>query len=216
MDFNANEFKGIFDKFLRLPTPYKLSIAPVISLVLVVAYIYTMYQPKQQEIKSVNSKYQKVQLEVATAQAAAANLETFKEELAQLELQLQEAIRRLPTGTNLQVFITDVAVIAKEEGVRLNSFKPGSPDLKEFYAGVPINLQFEGSYHSIARFFYRLSQLERIVSVDKLKLKILSQDDRVTMLAAEGTAMTYHSVGLPEQVVEGQKEKEADQNGGES
>ncbi len=196
MDFSANGLKGLFDKFLRLPTPYKLSVAPVISVLLVVGYIYTMYQPKQQQIKTVQSKYQKVQLEVATAQAAAANLETFKEELAQLELQLQEAIRRLPTGTNLQVFITDVAVIAKEEGVRLNSFKPGTPDVREFYAGVPISIQFEGSYHSIARFFYRLSQLERIVSVDNLKLKIQSQDERGTVLSADGTAMTYYSVGL--------------------
>jgi len=86
-------------------------------------------------------------------------------------------------------------VIAKEEGVQLDSFKPGGMSSMEFYASVPINLKFEGSYHNIARFFYRLSLLERIVSVDKLKMRIEEEDDRSTVLTAEGTAVTYHSVG---------------------
>jgi len=93
MDFSVEDLKNLLDKFLRLPTPYKLSIAPVLSLLLVVGYVYVVWQPKQDEIRRIDSQYQKIQREVATAQAAANNLEAFKEELADLEMQLEEVVR---------------------------------------------------------------------------------------------------------------------------
>jgi Tfp pilus assembly protein PilO len=60
---------------------------------------------------------------------------------------------------------------------------------------VPIDVELEGSYHDIARFFDMVAKLPRIVNMGSLSMAIADESVEETRLIVKGTATTFRFVG---------------------
>ena len=93
------------------------------------------------------------------------------------------------------MLLTDISNLGKTSGVEIKSFKRKDEVIHDFYAEVPIDIELEGEFHNIARFFDLMSRLPRIVNVGALKVKVGTEDASQTMLRVEGTASTFRFLG---------------------
>lgn len=194
MDLGSAQLQAGFEKFSKLPKQYRVASYLAIVATVVGLYGYLLYIPKHNELERAKAKQFELQRKLNEVRSVAANMETFEEEIAALEKKLAVALRQLPDSKELPVLLTDITSLGKNSGLEFKAFRPRSEELKEFYAEVPIEIEFQGRFHDIALFFDRVAKLPRIVNVSELDMKIDDETAQETMLSVKGSAKTFRFV----------------------
>ncbi|HQZ30905.1 MAG TPA: type 4a pilus biogenesis protein PilO, partial [Arenimonas sp.] len=129
--------------------------------------------------------------EFQTKQGKAANLEPLKQQLAQMEVMLQQMLRQLPSKNEMPDLIVDVSQTALASGINNELFQPGAESMLEFYAEKPIALRMAGTYHQFGAFVSGVASLPRVVimTMHDISLKPRGAGDQTLVL--EGTVKTY-------------------------
>ncbi|MCG8588642.1 MAG: type 4a pilus biogenesis protein PilO [Proteobacteria bacterium] len=179
----------------KLPKNVRLAIVTALIAAAGAAYYFLVYQAAASELAALRNKEQELQRQLNEVRAVAANLTTFEDEVANLERELNLALRQLPNQKELEVLLSDISNLGKRVGVDIVSFERQSEREKAFYAEVPIQLTLEGKFHDVARFFDRIAKLPRIVNVSELKITVASDTADATVLKVVGTATTFRFLG---------------------
>ena len=124
-------------------------------------------------------------------QGRASNLEPLKQQLAQMEVMLQQMLRQLPSKNEMPDLIVDVSQTALASGINNELFQPGAETMLEFYAEKPIALRMVGTYHQFGAFVSGVASLPRVVimTMHDISLKPRGEGDQTLVL--EGTVKTY-------------------------
>ncbi len=192
------ELQAKLDQVAKLPPVARAGI--VLALVLVVAggYYGTRYSSGAQKLDQLRAKEMELQRKLSEVRSITANIDEFEEEIANLEIKLQKVLRQLPNEREIEVLLTDISNLGKTAGIEIKSFKRRPEVIHDFYAEVPMDIEIEGEYHSIARFFDLLSGLPRIVNMGSIDVKIAKDSLEGTVLKVSGTATTFRFVGKGE------------------
>ena len=73
-------------------------------------------------------------------------------------------------------------------------FKPSLEIPRGFYAEVPLEIAFTGTFHQVVRFFDLVAKLPRIVNVGELKMEIDHEGSEETRLKVSGKATTFRFI----------------------
>jgi type IV pilus assembly protein PilO len=191
LELGLDRFQGLLDKFAKLPRAYRMATIPLIVLLIFGSYGYLFYKPAAAQRAIVEAKERDLERKVSEVRAIVSNLAAFENEIAELEKRLKQALRQLPDSKELPGLLTDVTSLGKDAGLEFKAFRPRDEIAKDFYAEVPIEVEFSGDYHDIARFFDKVSKLPRIVNVSQLEMEILGQEAESTLLKVHGEATTF-------------------------
>lgn len=194
MDLGLEKITGRLEAFAKLPRAYRLAAIPAVCLLVLGLYGYLLYQPASAELARVEQKERELQRQVSEVRAIVANLAAFEQELTGLEQKLKLALRQLPDSKELPVLLTDITSLGKDAGLEFRLFKPGDEVPRDFYAEVPIDIEFSGTYHEIARFFDKVAKLPRIVNVSRMDMSLAKADAESTILDVKGQATTFRFV----------------------
>jgi len=194
MELGLEKYQAQLDKLAKLPRSARLALAPALCAVVFGAYGYFFFMPARAERNAAREQQLQLQRRLAEVRAVAGNEAKVKEEIATLERKLKEALRQLPNDKELPGLLTDVSSLGKNAGLEFKSFKPGEETKKAFYAEVPIDLEFTGQYHDIARFFDDVSRLPRIVNMGEMDVTIARESEDKTLLKVSGRATTFRFV----------------------
>jgi type IV pilus assembly protein PilO len=194
LELGLDQLQTQFEKVARLPKSYRVMlIAGLVALVLG-AYTYAFYMPARQQRAAVEAQERDLERQVGEVRALVDNLPVFEEELTRLEDKLKRALRQLPDSKELPVLLTDVSSLGKNAGLEVKAFRPHDEIPRDFYAEVPIEIEFSGGYHDIARFFDRVAKLPRIVNVGHLEMGIADQGLDQTVLRVRGEMTTFRFI----------------------
>jgi len=141
-----------------------------VVLVLAGLFVYLLYMPLQEEHGKLVQRVQDLESQLVRDRRIAADLPRFREEHERMQDQLKQALKQLPNDKEIPKLLTSIASTAKGNGLNVLYFKPGGESPRGFYAEVPVNLQLVGTYHQIARFFYEVGSLPRIVNLSNVSL----------------------------------------------
>lgn len=194
MNLGLDKYQAQLDKLSKLPRGVRLGIAPALCALVFGAYAYLFFLPARTERSAAREQQLQLQRRLAEVRAVAGNEAQVKEEIAALERQLKEALRQLPNDKELPGLLTDVSSLGKNAGLEFKSFKPNEEVRKAFYAEVPIELEFTGRYHDIARFFDDISRLPRIVNMGEMEVTIARESADQTLLKVAGRATTFRFI----------------------
>lgn len=187
-------------------------VGALIGLVLGLGTYYgvnrTMLKPKKAELVSMETRLTDLRAQIQEGQTAQRQLPRFREEVRQLELQLDRLLRILPARRNTPDLLRRIRALAEQGDFDLLRFTPGGLVEQEFYSEYPISMSLEGDYHNLALFFEQVSRFPRIMNIDNLKIDALRRDDAIHTLAASFDAKTFV-------YVEEVEEEEADPGLGE-
>jgi type IV pilus assembly protein PilO len=191
MDLGMDKIGQQLDKLGKVPRAYRMGLLPVVAVLVGGLYGYFLYMPKASEVEGLRSEQLQLQRRLSEVRAVAENVGKFEEEIAALERKLKIALRQLPDSKELPVLLTDVNTLGKTSGLEIKAFRPSPEIRRDFYAEVPIEIEFVGRFHDIATFFDQVSRLPRIVNVNKLAIKIDDESALETVLKVSGEAVTF-------------------------
>jgi len=173
------------------PTQVKLGACILLVVVVVGLAWYLFVSDKRALIANEEATEATLRTEFQTKQGKAANLEPLKQQLAQMEVMLQQMLRQLPSKNEMPDLIVDVSQTALASGINNELFQPGAESMLEFYAEKPIALRMAGTYHQFGAFVSGVASLPRVVimTMHDISLKPRGAGDQTLVL--EGTVKTY-------------------------
>lgn len=178
------------------PREFKIAFCALLGLLIIGLVWWFLVTGKREELANLDSQETNLRSEFETKQGRAANLEPLKQQLAQMELQLQQMLRQLPSKTEMPDLIVDISQTALATGLQSRLFQPGSETPKEFYAEKPIQLRMVGTYHQFGAFVSGVASLPRVVilTMHNIALKPHNPSQGIRPNAAlelSGTVKTY-------------------------
>jgi type IV pilus assembly protein PilO len=103
-------------------------------------------------------------------QRKAANLEAYRQQLAEIERTFGAMLRQLPGRTEVPSLLVDISQTGLAAGLQERLFQPGGETRKDFYAELPIKIQLTGGYHEFGLFVSGIAALPRIVTLHDIEI----------------------------------------------
>ena len=103
-------------------------------------------------------------------QRKAANLEAYRQQLAEIERSFGAMLRQLPGKTEVPSLLVDISQTGLAAGLQERLFQPGTETKKDFYAELPIKIQLTGGYHEFGLFVSGIAALPRIVTLHDIQI----------------------------------------------
>jgi len=153
------------DAIYKLPTSKKVAILVVLICLVIGMYAYVFFIPQQNELSRLKGELNNLVRELNESKAIAKDLEKFKQQVAQLNIELTNALTQLPNESEIPEILKNISSLGKESKLNFTLFRPKPEEPQQFYARVPIELVFLGNYHNTGIFFDKVSKLPRIINV---------------------------------------------------
>ncbi|PLX69109.1 MAG: pilus assembly protein PilO [Azoarcus sp.] len=117
----------------------------------------------------------------------AVNLDEHKRQLAEIDRQFGALLKQLPNRAEMDSLLSDINQAGLGRGLLFELFKPGSDQVKEFYAEMPIEIRVTGGYHDLGEFASDVARMPRIVTLNNISLDAAAE----WRLKLDAKATTY-------------------------
>jgi type IV pilus assembly protein PilO len=189
------EVQAKLDQIAKLPAAVRVGVLIAVMLLMAGSYHSMVYSGEAEALERLHAQELELQRKLSEVRSITANIDEFEEEIANLEIKLQKVLRQLPNEREIEVLLTDISNLGKTAGIEMKSFRRRKEVVHDFYAEVPIDLEIEGEFHDLARFFDLLAGLPRIVNMGSIEVKVARDSLEATVLRVTGTATTFRFVG---------------------
>ena len=145
-----------------------------------------------------------------TKLAQAVNLNELRKQKLQVEEYVTQLEKQLPGKAEMDALLSDINQAGLGRGLLFELFRPGTVEVKDYYAELPISIRVTGRYHDLGAFAADVSNLSRIVTLHNLNITQATSRDQPAgaTLAMDATARTYRYLDS-EEVAEQQRAKAA-------
>jgi len=156
------------------PWYYGLGIGLVIGGALLGLAYWQYLGPIKDDIQAQENRLEDLQHKKQEGMIAQQQLPKFREEVRQLELELDKLLRILPARRNTPDLLRRIRALAEQGDFNLKDFKPGLLTDKEFFSEWPISVDLDGTYHNLALLFDRVGRFSRIINIQDLTINALN------------------------------------------
>lgn len=187
------EGQRVFEKIESIKMPVRIGILIGAIVLLLGAFIYFVYLPKTEEIDKTRESITELDTELNRAKLQRAKLPEKQKEMEEVEAQFNEAKKLLPNEKEIPSLLRKVTELGNESQLDFRVFTPKGERSKEFYNEMPFAIEVSGTYHNVAVFFEKVGKMERIMNINNVSMKPVS--DRSTTLVTTCDATTYRFSG---------------------
>lgn len=131
-------------------------IAGVVAVVLVVAWYFLLFSPKQSEQNDLQSQIDTQQTTLATAQQEVIRLESYKKTAPQSRAEIVRLGKMLPQAEGIPSLIIELTRTADASGVDLTTISRGATTPGTPYGVQSVSIQVIGRFFDVEDFVYRL------------------------------------------------------------
>jgi type IV pilus assembly protein PilO len=168
--------------FKALPGYQKAALVAVPIIMLLAAFVWFVFIPKNAQIAAVEQQIAQINNEINVNEAKARRLDELKRENAALDKQLTLLKEQLPPESEVATLLRQVSDLGIKTGLDFKLWKPAErrPGASGLYTEIPVEVEVAGGYHALGAFFDRIGKLPRIVNVSGLKMSnVKSEKDRL-------------------------------------
>jgi type IV pilus assembly protein PilO len=183
---NELDFSNIGD----WPGAVKAVVVALLCALVIGGVYYFDTQDQLARLEQSERKERDLRKTFESKQKKAANLEAYKQQLAEMRESFGAMLRQLPDKTEVAALLVDVSQTGLAAGLEFELFKPAGEVPKDFYAELPINIKVVGDYHEFGNFISGLAALPRIVTIHNVRISEQGKG-RNSQLLLEATAKTY-------------------------
>jgi type IV pilus assembly protein PilO len=178
----------------RLAPAAKLGLTLGLMLLVGAGYVFAFHFDVQDSLDAAHASGVKLTAELNEARAGEQAYQKDLAELAEREQRQKELNQILPATTEYPQFLSAVQSAANSSGVSLSAWTPREKVPDKFYARVPMKLELSGRFHQIARFFYNVGQLDRIINMENISMTDPVRVDQDVVLKVEALATAFHVI----------------------
>jgi type IV pilus assembly protein PilO len=175
----------------RWPLPIRVGAIALIFVAVVAAGVwYFVIQEEMPQLERAQRDERDLRTQFEDRQRKAANFDAYRAQLAEIERDFGAMLRQLPGKTEVPSLLVDISQTGLGAGLEEQEFTPATEIHKDFYAELPIKLQYTGSYHELGNFVSGIAALPRIVTLHDIKIR-RGADSAPDELVLDVTAKTY-------------------------
>ncbi|HEY6725330.1 MAG TPA: type 4a pilus biogenesis protein PilO [Polyangiaceae bacterium] len=178
----------------RMPMLAKIGIAIGLLGLTALAYWTVFYADISGRIKSAEAAEKGLQKNLAEARKLEVKYQADLKELNDRELRQRELEKVLPTKTEHPAFLSSLQTVANMTGVTLSAWAPQGEVREKYYARIPMKLTLEGRFHQIAKFFYGVGQVDRIINVENITIDDPQVRDEDVHVKVDALATAFRAV----------------------
>ncbi|MFP4083787.1 MAG: type 4a pilus biogenesis protein PilO [Desulfonatronovibrio sp.] len=197
MKINKQEILSSIEKLTRTQ---KILVQFLILAVICGTSWYFYLEPALGKMAELKQDAESLEEDITRFSIQAAKLPETEGALEKMERELILANTLLPKDAHaLERLLASFEQLGNEKGVRFLLFQPGSEEVHKYYATRTVQLRLQGNFHHLMSYFDELSRLDRLVSLQSLRLSPLSeqQGENIT-LSAESVLLVYRSLSQAE------------------
>lgn len=208
-----NKLKELLEQLRNLdpndPGRWPLAVrVGVVTLVFAIAagagYWYLVWKSQRPLLLEARAKETELWNTLESKARKAANLQAYKDQLAEMEKSFGAMLRQLPNRTEVPNLLVDISQTGLASGLEEKLFQPQNENRKDFYAELPIAIRLTGSYHEMGNFASGIAALPRIVTLHDIEIVPAGQGRGIAAgapgdLTLNVTAKTYRYLDEEEQ-----------------
>jgi type IV pilus assembly protein PilO len=161
---------ALSDQIAKLPTVARVGVGAAVLALTGVAYYVVFYGDLASAIQAAKSREEQLSTELAEARKAEFAYQKDLAELTDRQQRQRELNKVLPVASEYPAFLSAVQNVANVAGVDLIAWTPSAEVPDQYFVRVPMKVEIAGRYHQIAKFFYGVSQLDRIINLENVNL----------------------------------------------
>ncbi|WP_165383918.1 type IV pilus inner membrane component PilO [Pseudidiomarina tainanensis] len=175
------------------PRPFRMAVLVIIAIAVLGLSYHFILADEWASYKREVAKEAQLKEDYRIKYQTAVNLPLYREQLEQLNSDLETLLAMLPNDDETPKLLDDISLIGTKSGLRFDRIEWLMPQPREFYTALPMRIELKGAYHQIGDFVGQMSSLDRIISVKDFKMQL--QDDEGT-LSLSVNAETYRQQTL--------------------
>ena len=202
---------GPMADFARLPAQKKALVFAVVGLLLGALYFQFIFKSLKQDVEDSENEHAQKAATSTKLNNDIVEYEKLKPHYEELQRIISENQKALPTEAEVPAFFETLNRKVTETGVSVRNWRQLAEEPVEGFVRVPVEIEIEGTYLQIKRFFASLVQKdigpapttgpplandepeerERIVSIENLSVRDPIVKNREIVLTAHFIATTY-------------------------
>jgi len=156
--------------FKDIPPAGQVGALALIVFVVVGAIFYFEDYPLFDQRAGLDADVKKLEAENKQNQAFEQKQTEYKNRISQLSGELETLRSIVPDQQATDDFMKMVFKTASESGVHMRTFVPLSLVSRDYYVEQPFKVRLDGTYWDLVKYFERLRDQQRIVSVTNISL----------------------------------------------
>ena len=169
------------------PLVPKLALCAGVVVAIVAALWFAWLTDSATELESEREKEATLRVEYQKKVAQAVNLDALRKQREQVQQYVTQLEKQLPSKAEMDALLSDINQAGLGRSLSFELFRPGSVNVKEYYAELPITLKVTGRFHDIGSFASDIAHLSRIVTMHNLDMN-QGRDGNISL---DATARTY-------------------------
>ena len=148
------------------------------------------YLPLRRRIKALRQTKAAQTLIIAKGTADGKQLPLLKEQLLELQRELENYEANIPERSDIGVFLQKIAGLMNEHNLRGQVIEPRKEIKAEKLNCIPVNMKCKGRLTQIFKFYRRLQGMDRLIRIEQVKL--FNDSDFSGEVAMEAKAVIYY------------------------
>jgi type IV pilus assembly protein PilO len=188
----------------RLPLAGKIGVGLLFMTLVGALFFVFVYEDLSNDLQQAKQREVSLNNELSAAQTAKEAYQRDRDEKIRSEARAEQTKKVLPDDPETPAFLASLQQTATVAGINLTSWSPVDEVPQEFFAKVPMKLTISGRFHQIARFFHGVGQLDRIINMEDIQMKLAQPKNTGTVrdqmpepeVAVECLATAFRAVRL--------------------
>ena len=167
-----------------------LILGVLIILAVLLGFYFLLLGPIRSQFADLVAEREDKEAQLQQLQQQVSESEAIADNAPDIERQLLELSKRIPTQPEVPSFVVQIEEISDAAGVTQLSIQPGQaapPEGGGDFSSIPITMTFEGTYEQLQDFMVRLQNLVRLVAVTDVSYDSAEQEGGGT--TGEGTTL---------------------------
>jgi len=147
-------------------------------VLLIVGFYFLLLGPLLGRLEEAHQEREDREAQLAQLEQEVAELEEVRRNSPEIERQLLELSKRIPTQPEIPTLSVQIEEIARESGVTQISLIPGTPAPAPGggdYTVQPITMSFEGTYEELLEFLRLADDLVRLMTVNNVAYRVAEE-----------------------------------------
>jgi type IV pilus assembly protein PilO len=178
----------------KLPLPARVGLVVGLCLLVAVAYFVVGYTDIAKQIEAAQNTEKALRKELAEVEDSRLEYTRDLALLTEKQQRARELNKVLPETPDYPAFLSALQNVATVSGISLNSWDPLEPSPQQFFARVPMKLSLVGKFHQIAKFFYGVGQLDRIINLENITLGTPKKEGDDMSVKVDCLATAFHTL----------------------
>ena len=174
--------------FTTLPQVARIGMAAAVVALLLLVLRLSWVGPLTRELDAKRETLAGREAELVRARREGAELARARERVDELDLGLARLGAALPAGEEVSALLRRLQIFAVQSGLTIRAFRPQPASRVDLHEEWSYRLHLDGTYRGLTRFFGRVAELSRIITIDEVVIRAAASPESDRTITAECTA----------------------------